>query len=458
MRYGWLLFVWMIAACTKDDFLNLPDARIRISADTIRFDTVFVTRGSTYRSFQLANDYNKPLLIRSIRLIGGTNSPFKLNLNGSAGTEFNNWIIPERDSVYGWVQVNIDPNNQTLPFVIRDSLLIEFNGRTQKIQLEAWGRNAHFLRNVQLTQSVTWSNDKPYVILDGLTIEPNATLTLSPGVELYMHANAPIVVKGSIRALGQADSSQRIRIQGDRLDEPYRDLPGAWPGIFIQPGSANNLFRYTLIRQAYQALVVEQGGNATVPTLQLEQCEIDNAYEAGLISVNSSIRAENCLISNCGQNTVLIGGGNYVFNHCTIASYANRYLTHQKPVLTVTNSAGNITNPLQAQFRNCIFWGEGGTVEDEVAIIRNGTSAFQVNFSHVLWKMRSTTLPATTDQIINNQPPLFESIEPGNNRYNFRLRTGSPALNAGTASSVLLDLDGKPRPVGQPDLGCFEKQ
>lgn len=458
LRWTTALFLFLLIACTKDGFLDAPDASIRLSSDTLRFDTVFVTAGSTYRSFTLANDYDQKIRLNSVRLGGGTQSPFKLNFNGQAGSRFDNIVLEKKDSLYGWIQVNIDPSNNVLPFVLRDSILIEFNGKTQKIQLEAWGRNAHFLRNARITQSQTWPDDKPYVILGGLTIDPNVTLSLQAGVELFMHADAPILVKGNIQSLGQADSTQRIRIQGDRLDDPYRDLPAAWPGIFIQPGSTNNLFRYTIIRQAYQAIVAEQGANAPNLVLKLEQCEIDNAYDAGLIGLNTSIYAENCLISNCGQNAVLIGGGNYQFTHCTLASYANRYLDHQKPVLTLTNFNNTAANALQAQFRNCIFWGENGTVEDEVLLAKNASAAFQVNFKNVLWKMRSSVSLATTDQIINNQSPVFDSIQSSRNYYNFRLKAGSPAINAGMLTGLTVDLDGRPRAVGLPDLGCYEKQ
>ncbi len=39
----------------------------------------------------------------------------------------------------------------------------------------------------------------------------------------------------------------------------------------------------------------------------------------------------------------------------------------------------------------------------------------------------------------------------------FRLRTGSPAINAGTATDTTTDINGEPRPQGAaPDMGCFE--
>jgi hypothetical protein len=57
-----------------------------------------------------------------------------------------------------------------------------------------------------------------------------------------------------------------------------------------------------------------------------------------------------------------------------------------------------------------------------------------------------------------NLPPQFDSIATNGNFYNFRLKATSPAHNTALPSSATIDLDGKPRPVGLPDIGCFERQ
>ena len=43
--------------------------------------------------------------------------------------------------------------------------------------------------------------------------------------------------------------------------------------------------------------------------------------------------------------------------------------------------------------------------------------------------------------------------------FDFHLKAGSPAINAGTViADVTDDLDGNPRPVGNYDCGCYEVQ
>ena len=97
-------------------------------------------------------------------------------------------------------------------------------------------------------------------------------------------------------------------------------------------------------------------------------------------------------------------------------------------------------------------------VDNEVIVSKNGTGIFNVTFDYNLWKVQSTPANITSNQIINNQTPMFDSTDGSKNYYSFRLQTGSPAINKGANAGVLTDLDGKPRPVGLPDLGCFEKQ
>lgn len=448
----------LLNSCRKDSFITSPDARVIISTDTLKYDTVFVTAGSTYRSFTIFNDNNQKLRISSVKLMGGASSVYKINVDGIPGHQFSDIEINANDSVYVFAQVNVNPNTANLPFILRDSIEVTYNGKKKLVQLEAWGQNAHFFRNKVITVNETWNNDKPYVILGSLLINANQTLTINKGCRIYVHADAPIVVDGSLIVNGLKDTIDRVSFQGDRLDEPYKFFPASWPGIFFRSASKDNVLTYAVIKNAYQGIgIIDPSPNAN-PKLILNECMIDNAYDAGIVSLNSSIRARNCQVSNCGKNLFLVKGGDYQFTHCTVVTYANRYIDHKDPVLTLTNFDDISTASLNALFRNCIFWGENGLVENEVVVLKNGTGTFNVNFDYNLWKVQTPPANITSNQIINNQPPLFDSISSTNNFYNFRLQSASPAINKGINAAITTDLDGKPRPVGLPDLGCFEKQ
>lgn len=461
MKYPLATVVFAILffySCRKDSFITSADARLTLTADTLKFDTVFVTSGSTYRKFAIINSNNQKLRLSSVTLMGGAASVFKLNLDGNTATRFTDVEINANDSVLVFAQVNVDPSSASLPFVLRDSIEISFNGNTRKVQLEAWGQNAHFYRNKIVSSNETWNNDLPYVILGSLQVNANTTLTINKGCRIYLHADAPMLISGTLQVNGLKDTADRVYFRGDRMDEPYRDFPASWPGIFFQPTSGDNVLNYAVIKNAYQGIGVTDPSPNANPKLILNECVIDNAWDAGIVSLNSSIRARNCLISNCGKNLLLAKGGNYQFTHCTVVTYANRYIEHKDPVLTLANFANNTTADLTAGFRNCIFWGENGLVDNEVVVLKNGSGPFTVSFDHVLWKVQSAPTNITSTQIINNQAPLFDSINTSRNYYDFRLQASSPAINKGMNTGTATDLDGKPRATGLPDLGCFERQ
>jgi len=455
-----LLFIY---SCRKDSFITSSDARVTISADTLKFDTVFVTAGSTSRYFIIKNENDQKLKLSSVRLMNGNASLFKINVDGIIGPEVQDIEIDANDSIYVFVQVNVNPNAANLPFVIRDSIRISFNGNNELIQLEAWGQNAHFFRDKKITVNETWNNDLPYVILGSMVIDTNRILTISKGCRVYTHADAPIIVDGTLQVNGLKDTVDRVYFRGDRLDDPYKDYPGGWPGIFFRGSSRDNVLNYAVLKNAYQALGIQDPSPNANPKVTINECVIDNAYDAGIITINSSVTARNCLISNCGNSIEIYKGGTYSFTHCTMATISNTYLFHREPSVILTNyiNINNVPSPadLNAAFQNCIIWGESGTVEDEVVTAKNNSKAFNVSFQNALWKV--TTPPANVmgTNIINNQDPQFDSINVSDRYYDFRLKSTSPAKDAGSTTPILLDLDGKPRMAGpKPDLGCFEKQ
>lgn len=456
--------VMLLSACRKDSFITSVDARVTITADTLKYDTVFTTTGSITQFFKIINENNQKLRLSKVKLMGGAGSAFKMNVDGIATSQANDIEIEANDSIYVFVQVNVNPNAANLPFVLRDSIEVSYNGNDRLVQLEAWGQNAHFFRDKEITADEVWINDLPYVILGYLHVNENKKLTITKGCRVYVHADAPIIVDGSIQVNGQKDTADRVYFNGDRLDEPYKDYPASWPGIYFRTTSKDNVFNYAVIKNAYQAIALQDLASNGNPKLFLNECIIDNAYDAGIITINSSIRARNCLISNCGKNILLTKGGDYQFTHCTVASYSNGFILHRDSVLSIFNydlSNPSSTATLDALFRNCIFWGEYGTVNNEVGVYKNGSGIFNVTFQGVLWKVQappSNITILTPPLPINNQSPQFDSINTSTNHYDFRLKDGSPAIGAGMNAFVTTDLQGKPRPVGQPDLGCYEKQ
>ncbi len=306
---GLLIFTTLLLfSCRKESFTTNSDALLKSSVDTLHFDTVFTTTGSITQFIKIINDNSKGIHITSVALLGGASSPFKINVDGTPGPLVNNIDVEGNDSAYIFVTVSINSTTTNLPFIIRDSIEINYNGNKLKVQLEAYGQNAHFYRNKIISINETWNNDLPYVILGALTVNNNATLTINKGCRIYVHANAPILINGTLNVVGEKYDSTRVVFTGDRLDEPYRDFPASWPGILFGNTSSNCSIKYGIIKNAYQAVVVTEPSANANPKLFLSETVIDNAYDIGIIGVNTSITAQNLLVSNCGKNVVLLKG------------------------------------------------------------------------------------------------------------------------------------------------------
>ena len=62
-------------SCEKEEFNTSINANLAFSTDTILFDTIFTTIGSSTQRFKVRNPYNENIKISSISLAGGESSP-----------------------------------------------------------------------------------------------------------------------------------------------------------------------------------------------------------------------------------------------------------------------------------------------------------------------------------------------------------------------------------------------
>ena len=133
-------------ACRKPThFSDDESLKISFSTDTVAFDTVFTSIGSSTRQLMIYNNNNENLKINSIRLERGNQSQFSINVDGQSGYKFSDVEIYSKDSIYVFVRVTINPNDQNNPFFVEDRLIFETNGNRQLISLTAYGQNANYI-------------------------------------------------------------------------------------------------------------------------------------------------------------------------------------------------------------------------------------------------------------------------------------------------------------------------
>ena len=457
-------------SCEDEKYLNSPDAQLQFSADTIAFDTIFTTIGSTTQHFTVYNPYDENVLISRVRLAGGDFSNFRLNINGIAGNEAYEVEVPARDSIFIFVEVTIDPNGQNLPMVVEDSIEFTTNANIQGIKLVAYGQDFKLIKG-ETIETATWTSEKPYLIYDYAYVDSTSTLTIEPGTRIYFHDGAGLYVKGSIVANGTFQ--EPIVFQADRLEDAYENIPDQWNGIILYSGSHNNVFNFTTIKNANIGLQVGTIENEGFASVELSNSRIENMAYAGIFALKSKIFAYNDVIANCGFYAVaLLIGGEYEFYHSTIANYWGNYSRKSRStsslvisnVLKVSNSDGSSDVYLgdlnKATFGNSIIYGNN---QVEVELGKNEEKQFNYLFDHCIIQVPDTFNVSNKEHYKNvykglEYDPLF--VDPYV-EYNYSLDSLSPARDIGSVEIATMfpqDIMDKDRLSDNgPDLGAFER-
>jgi len=463
----------VISSCRKDEtFDKDPAIELGFSSDTLIFDTVFSSIGSVTQTLRVYNPSDNKVNISNIRLAGASSSRYAINVDGEAGTSFNDVEILGNDSLYVFVRVTINPQETTLPFIVTDSIFFETNGNEQDVDLVAWGQNARFIQwNVDRPNlpkyrivagegvDTTWTNELPIVVYGYAVVDSTGSLTIEAGTRVHFHKGSGLWIYkgGSLKVLGANHPDSLVYFDSDRLESFYEDLPGQWDRIWINEGSVNNEINYAVIRNGFIGIQAETLQEFMGNQLNISNTIIENMSGAGLLTRYYFVASANCVFANCGQYSVALTlGGSYDFRQTTIANYWN-YSFRQTPTLVLNNyiSDGQGTTfayPFSANFANTIVY---GNQQSEIAIDENTTEEFTLTFDHCLLKTDEDI--SNTERYINcikNEDPLF--VDYATNNY--ELDSLSPARDIGSvevANTVPFDINGNSR-TESPDLGAYE--
>ena len=486
--------VVLLSGCRKEKlFTDDPGARLTFSQDEVLFDTIFTqVPFSVTKRFRVHNPNSNAVRV-DIALEGGSPSPFRINVDGASGITFEDVEILGGDSIFVFVEASLDQTNQNAPLIHEDNIHFLTNGNEQRVKLIAWGQDAHFFypdhfpqglpaysiiaggldqMGVPICETVTWPNDKPYVVYGYAVVDSCSTLIIDPGVRVYMHGGAGFWIYrwGRMRAIGTVPDP--ITFQGDRLEPFYAELPGQWDRIWINDGptGGDNELTNVVIKNALVGIQCENwpfvpDAATSEARLMLNNVRIRNCSAAGILSRNYRISSNNLLVGDCGQYSVaLTGGGEYFFNHTTIANFWN-YGVRNTPAFIMTNTYADINNTLQVRpimnstFTNGIIHGAN---TNEFKLEFNDLDMPTLAFERMLLRTdQSTTGGFFPDgnSIYRNQNPGFRNVTD----RDFHLTEGAFARNKALPVAdpqgfpAISDLDGVDRGLDlQWDLGCFE--
>lgn len=459
-----VLFGAWLSGCYREPISTNPAFKLEFSVDTLAFDTVFTNIGSATRSIKVYNRNNADISVSSVRLAGGDGSVYRMNVDGRATSLAKDVYLRSKDSLFVFVEVTIDPNENNAPLLVMDSIIFETNGNHQDVKLISWGQDVHMFSRDTLHTSTTFVNDKPYLIYDYLYVPAGVELTVEAGVEFYLHNTSWLFVEGRILFQGQPDNP--ITMQGDRLEMFYRDKPGQWGGIWLTPSSHSNSIDWTVIQNSITGINISPYGHPTLQNLKITNSIIKNTSYTSIDARGAIIEAGNCLFANAKEMCLSLGGGSYSFTHCTVANYWAQYINRSGPAVLLANYFLSVDEQginihehglYEATFENSIIYGSRSNEIDFVSSYFGMPidGPFNYSFSHTIVRTENQ-LQFEPFPNISFENPLFK--DPFN--HDFRLKIESPAIDAGdfgVAQQYPVDVRNVGRLVDQgPDLGAYE--
>jgi hypothetical protein len=308
--------------------------------------------------------------------------------------------------------------------------------------------------------SGTWSpSGNPYIISDNANVPSSQTLTIQPGVVVWIGEGLSINVFGNIQAIGTA--SQRITIQAP-ISSQY------WSQIYLNNNNANangnpsvtNSFQCCDFSNATNAIWMD--GDGGLNAAEFLDCTFSNCLSSaiyggseGIVYSTNSLTPviENCIFSGTSNGCVLNSDSAYavisanIFTDLSGTAVLVEHGTYATAIIinnVIVNCTGGVNagGTGNAQIQSCIF----KACTNAVAV--SGSNSRTVSYNDFFGNTTNFIgYPSTygTPIILNRngtscdllynifQNPQFISTT------NFQLQTTSPCVDAGEGSPANFD-------------------
>ena len=428
-------FAVSLTSCRNDFDFESRTGGLEFSKDTVYLDTVFTDIGSSTYTLKVYNRSDKNISIPKVQLAKGETSKYRMMVDGIPGRVFDDVELLAKDSMFIFIEVTADvADANPTDFLYTDQILFGEGTNTQKVELVTLIQDAIFLYPQKFSDGTTetlpigddeiygfyldeadptngnelhWTNTKPYVVYGYAAVPPNKTLVVDPGARVHFHAESGLIVanNASLHIEGEPSNTNALEkeviFEGDRLEPNFSEVPGQWGTIWFSQGSTNNQIKNLTIKNATVGMLVTGNDETSTPTLNIENTQIYNCSNVGILAREGNIEGRNVVINNCGQISFAGSyGGSYEFTHCTFANYWPS--PNQSAVLLSNENDGNTPTTLsKANFNNCIIH----TSSNFGIILEKTNQNFNYKFDHSLIKFADFS-----NQFINNELYDFSNI------------------------------------------------
>lgn len=342
--------------------------------------------------------------------------------------------------------------------------------------------------------NTTWSGADTVKVTDNILVNNMVTLTIEPGTVVEFQGVYQIEVKGTVKAVGTetdsiiftakdkengwghflltsvstANDTSEFRRCIFEYSKPFNKTTGYTDGASFYLSNSNNLeisnstFRYnkginTVINVTTMAVSIYSNTfihNESYCLMILRTKQGNKVYN-------------NKFISNTGGAAIYSGIDDITTytNNLMVDNYRGYYLYSSSAqiinntVIGSTSSGISFSNNSDAQVHNSIFW--GNQLELQIIDTESDPDFYNCNIeggsSSIIGSGSGSEFSGDYIECQNADPEFINSLN-----YDFRLKTTSPLVNAGTADTSGLflpetDLAGFTRLFGsRVDIGAYE--
>lgn len=406
------------------------------------------------RRFRIYNPHKNAIEISRLSLGQLNTSPYSLTVNGLKQDSFEDQVIFGKDSLLVLVEVLIDPKDESLPFLVKDSVVVEYNQNKTDVKLVAWGQDAVFLDREVVECDAVWTAGKPYVLYDTVLVAENCTLTVEPGARILIDNNSALAVAGTLQVLGTPED--KVLIRNTRLDANYEIAPGQWNAILFLEGSKDNIIDHAAIKNGTIGLRLGSPDEDSDYDLVVSNTSIGHMSSTGILAYTSDLHVYNTEVFNCQEE--LVGnylGGNYKYEHCTFSNSPNLFIRDLPSVIFADyidlGDGSRLVDDLDVEVTNSIIWGEE---DEELLLAASGEANVSILLNKNLIRSENEDWVQLGNYISQerNYPKFYAPAF-----YNYQLDSLSPVRDSASVSSITTDLLGTLRD-DMPDLGAYERK
>jgi hypothetical protein len=236
-----------------------------------------------------------------------------------------------------------------------------------------------------ITQDTIWTLvDSPFIVRDNIIVNPGATLTIEPGVQVRFGDNFSLLVNGGIVADGTSD--KLIQFTSDDANAST----GAWRTIQIN-GALQSSITNCIVEYGQTGITLDGG------SLNLQNDSVRYNWN-GTVLNSGSIIIENDEIANNTMDGINIAGSTQV-------TVQNNVVSSNRNGIDLT---GNLTGNINIIQNDILLNGQGGIAlgadaYQKTSIIQNNVSLNNYGF----YVETNTSTYITSNYISNNTEGIF---------------------------------------------------